>query len=74
MAYQETKSPKYCGPEGSNASVAIGSPASLTSIMRRRARVMPSPIRNDPSMPGSLMNPFHPVTVRGFSKYTRITR
>ena len=24
-------------------------------------------------MPGSLIRPFQPVTVRGFSKYTRIT-
>ncbi len=34
---------------------------------------MPSPMRNESSIAGSLMNPFHPIEVRGFSKYTRIT-
>lgn len=38
-----------------------------------RPRSMPSAIRKESSIRGSLMKPFQPVVVRGFSKYTRIT-
>ena len=29
-------------------------------------------MRKEPSMKGSLINPFHPTVVRGFSKYVRM--
>ncbi len=38
-----------------------------------RARRKPSLMRKLPSRRGSLMKPFQPTVVRGFSKYTRIT-
>ena len=68
IAVQEIRSPKYCGPIGSRASVAVGRPSSLTCSKNARAFSMPSSMWKESSMRGSLMNPFQPTEVRGFSK------
>ena len=61
------------GVIGSRNSVPAGSPSSIRSISRRRARRRPSLMAKLPSRCGSLIRPFQPTVVRGFSKYTRIT-
>ncbi len=68
MAYQLIRSPRYCGDSGSSASEPAGSPISANCASSRRARTMPSSMRKESSMSGSLMKPFQPVDVRGFSK------
>ncbi len=73
MAPQLTRSATYCGEIISRYSVPAGTPISAKSSRRRRAIRSPSLMRNDSSKYGSLMSPFHPTVVRGFSKYTRIT-
>ena len=45
-----------------------GSPISPTSRRKRRARRRPSAMLQEPSRFGSLISPFHPTVVRGFSK------
>ena len=57
----------------SNNSHPTGTPISLISLRSSRPVLSPLLIWNDPSISGSLINPFHPTVVRGFSKYTRIT-
>ena len=51
------------------ASVEAGSPISARSRSSSRARYRPLSILNESSMYGSLINPFQPTVVRGFSKY-----
>ena len=58
---------------GSSHSVAAGRPRLSTSVSTLRASHMPLRILKRPSRSGSLINPFQPIVVRGFSKYTRIT-
>jgi len=58
----------YCGMIGSSISVAAGMPSSATFNNRRRALRMPAGMSLLPSRRGSLMSPFQPTVVRGFSK------
>ncbi|MNT87164.1 hypothetical protein D3C72_2275430 [compost metagenome] len=51
----------------------VGTPISLMFSSSSRAVRRPSLILKLPSMCGSLISPFQPTVVRGFSKYTRIT-
>ena len=73
MAPQEIRSAMYCGVIMSRNSVPAGRPSSFTSHSSLRAMRRPSLMRKLLSMKGSLMRPFQPTVVRGFSKYTRIT-
>jgi hypothetical protein len=73
IAPQVTVSAMYCGVIGSSHSQPTGMPRLRMSISRRRAVRRPRCTSKLSSMPGSLIRPFQPVTVRGFSKYTRIT-
>ncbi len=59
---------RYCGLFGSSASVASGSPYAdqLNQQATRIFRLVKA--SNEPSMCGSLINPFQPTVVRGFSK------
>jgi hypothetical protein len=68
IAVHETRSPRYCGAIGSSASVAAGRPSSATRSRNARAFSIPSSTWKESSMRGSLMKPFQPVEVRGFSK------
>ncbi len=68
MADQQIRSAMYCGVIGSNSSVAVGTPRSITSRRNRRAIRSPSGISSEPSRCGSMISPFHPREVRGFSK------
>ena len=72
MAAQLTTSAMYCGTIGSRNSVAAGSPSDVISRSSSRAIRKPERKSNVSSMRGSLMSPFHPTVVRGFSKYTRM--
>ena len=63
----------YCGVIGSSNSVAVGTPSSITSFKKLRAILSPSGISLVPSSFGSMIKPFQPTVVRGFSKYTRMT-
>ena len=58
----------YCGVIMSRNSVPAGRPISLTSDNSLRARRTPSLMRKLLSSPGSLISPFQPTVVRGFSK------
>ena len=73
IAPQVTVSAMYCGVIGSSHSQPTGRPIATMSRSSRRAVCRPRCTSWPPSMPGSLIRPFQPVTVRGFSKYTRIT-
>ncbi len=73
IAPQVTASAMYCGVIGSSHSQPTGRPRATMSSRSRRAVRRPRWTSWRPSMPGSLIRPFQPVTVRGFSKYTRIT-
>jgi hypothetical protein len=73
IAPQVTASAMYCGVIGSSHSQPTGRPSETMSISSRRAVRRPRCTSWPPSMSGSLIRPFQPVTVRGFSKYTRIT-
>ena len=57
---------------GSSASVPAGNPSSAMCSNNSRAIRIPFSMRNESSMSGSLMSPFQPSVVRGFSKYTRM--
>ena len=72
IAPQATVSEMYCGVIGSRNSQPIGSPSASTSSSSSRAVRRPVSTSPDPSRCGSLISPFQPVVVRGFSKYTRI--
>ena len=72
MAVQVINSDRYCGMMGSRASVPAGRPISAISSSSWRAIVIPFSMWKESSMSGSLMRPFHPTVVRGFSKYTRM--
>lgn len=63
----------YCGLIMSRYSVPAGTPSSLMFTSSSRAVRRPSLILKLPSMYGSLIRPFQPTVVRGFSKYTRMT-
>ena len=68
MAPQLIRSAIYWGVMGSSSSVAVGRPISL--ILRRswRAFLSPRSISKVPFRLGSLIRPFQPTVVRGFSK------
>ena len=51
----------------SNSSQPTGIPIELISLSSSRASLRPLLILNDPSISGSLIKPFHPTVVRGFS-------
>ncbi len=68
IAPHDTKSARNWGLIGSRNSVPAGSPSAATSARKRRARRRPSLIAKLPSSLGSLMSPFQPTVVRGFSK------
>ena len=73
IAPHEIKSAVYCGLIASRNSVPAGRPILATSNKNPRARRSPLLIWNEPSRLGSLIKPFQPTVVRGFSKYTRMT-
>src|SRR5712691_2217264 len=73
IAPQVTRSAMNCGVMGSRNSQPAGTPSAARSSSSRRARRSPSLIANEPSRRGSLIRPFQPTVVRGFSKYTRMT-
>jgi hypothetical protein len=68
MAPQLTRSATYCGEIGSRNSVPVGTPSSTTSRRKPRATRRPRLMLKLPSRSGSLMRPFQPTVVRGFSK------
>ena len=72
IAVQVINSDKYCGMIGSSASVPAGRPSSATNSSNSRASNMPFSMWKESSRSGSLIKPFHPTVVRGFSKYTRM--
>ena len=74
IAPHAIKSEMYCGESRSRNSVPQGRPRRLISSRSFLAWRKPSLIAKLPSRRGSLMKPFQPTVVRGFSKYTRITR
>ncbi len=55
IAYQVMRSPRYCGESGSSASEPAGSPSAANSARSFRARTIPSSMRKESSMCGSLM-------------------
>ncbi len=63
----------YCGVIGSSTSPPHGRPSSLISSSKRRAVCSPVAMSHEPSRCGSLIRPFQPTVVRGFSKYVRMT-
>src|ERR1039457_1231601 len=67
-ADQHMRSAMYCGVTGSRSSVAVGMPRSRTSRRNRRAILRPEAMSFDPSRWGSMMRPFQPTVVLGFSK------
>ena len=73
IAPQQIRSHRYCGVIGSSHSMAVGRPSDSTSVSTLRASHMPLRMLNRPSRSGSLISPFHPMVVRGFSKYVRMT-
>ena len=68
MADHEMRSAMYCGVMGSRSSVAVGSPRSMISLRNVRAFLRPVAMSSVPSRFGSMMSPFQPTVVRGFSK------
>ena len=68
IAPQATASAMYCGVIGSRNSQPIGSPVSSTSSSSLRAIRRPALTSALSSRCGSLISPFQPVVVRGFSK------
>ena len=68
IAPQPTKSAMYCGLIRSRYSTPAGRPVSLMSDSSRRAISSPSLMRKLLSIVGSLIRPFQPIVVRGFSK------
>ena len=73
MAPQEIRSDKYCGVITSKYSTATGTSISARSVNRCLAIFRPLSMLKLSSKSGSLIKPFQPMVVRGFSKYTRIT-
>ena len=72
IAPQDTASEMYWGMIGSRNSQPTGRPSESTSSSSPRAMRSPVLTSPDSSRCGSLIMPFHPIVVRGFSKYTRI--
>ncbi len=70
---QVTMSAMNCGVIGSRNSQPTGRPSAETSSSSFRASRRPLLTAKVPSRSGSLIRPFQPSVVRGFSKYTRIT-
>ena len=68
IAAHVIRSAMYCGTMGSRNSVAAGSPRPLMSSKSFRAIFKPVSMSCEPSRCGSLINPFQPMVVRGFSK------
>ena len=68
IAPQATVSEMYCGVIGSSNSQPTGTPSPSTSSSSPRAMRRPAFTSPDPSRCGSLIMPFQPVVVRGFSK------
>ena len=68
IAPQATASEMYCGVIGSRNSQPIGRPRSSTSSSSARAMRRPALTSPEPSRWGSLIRPFQPIVVRGFSK------
>ena len=73
MAPQDTRSAMYCGVIMSRNSQPAGRPNVLMSSSSSRATRTPLLMSKLPSSSGSLISPFQPTVVRGFSKYTRMT-
>ena len=68
MAPQAIRSPMYCGEMVSSSSLPDGTPSRPMSISSWRAIRRPSLMRQLSSSQGSLISPFQPTVVRGFSK------
>ena len=73
MAPQDIRSATYCGEMGSKNSVPIGSPISEISLRIDLANIKPLLASKVLFRSGSLIRPFQPTVVLGFSKYTLIT-
>ena len=69
IAPKEIRSERYCGLMVSSISLAIGRPLPVISQKSFRETARPLLIWNDSSRSGSLIRPFHPTVVRGFSRY-----
>ena len=74
MAAHAISSEMYCGTMGSRNSVVVGRPIPVISSRSRRAVFNPVSMSCEPSRCGSLINPFQPIVVRGFSKRQRRER
>ena len=74
IALQLSRSAMYCGTIGSSSSVPAGKPEAR-DVEQQAARDAQAraACRSSRSRCGSLISPFQPIVVRGFSKYTRIT-
>ena len=68
IATHDVRSAMCCGICVSRNSEAVGSPRSLTSSSSWRASRSPLLMWKLSSRSGSLMSPFQPTEVRGFSK------
>src|SRR4029450_4838042 len=68
IAPQHTRSPKYCGEIGSRYSVPVATPRSISDRNRLRAVRRPRVMSYELLRCGSLIRPFQPTVVRGFSK------
>ncbi len=68
IAAHVIRSAMYCGTIGSRNSVAAGKPMPVISSRSFRAIFKPVSMSCEPSRCGSLINPFQPMVVRGFSK------
>eukprot|EP00659_Diplonema_papillatum_P004813 gene4812-biopygen4730 len=73
IAPHDTKSAKNCGVIVSKNSHPHGKPSWLTCCRNSRAVRRPLLMLKVPLRSGSLMSPFQPMVVLGFSKYTRMT-
>jgi len=74
IAHQDNNSSMYWGTIGSSISHPTGTPNVVMSISNFLAMVMPCSMSYEPFNQGSIIKPFHPPMVRGFSKYVRMTR
>ena len=68
IAPHATRSPRYWGVNGSSHSVAVGRPRAHTWSRNSRAFASPALTSGLSFRCGSLMRPFQPRVVRGFSK------
>ncbi len=68
IAAHAIRSAMYCGVVMSRNSVPAGRPRLFTADSTLRASLSPLLMSKEPSRLGSLISPFQPTVVRGFSK------